>query len=163
MSARELAERAGTTPSYLSRLENGRLSPTVTSLARLMQAMGEPVSSVFGDRDLSGPVVRVGDRRVVRNRGVDDYLLSPTRDGRLEVIESVIQPGEGSGSPSYSHPGDEECIVVLDGLLNVWIDEELYELKRGDAITFACRRPHRWLNPGKKRARALWILTPAGY
>lgn len=163
MSASELARRANVTAAYLSRLENGRLSPTVTTLTRVMLAMGEPVSSVFGGRDRDGPVVRVADRRVVRNRGVDDFLLSPTRAGRLEVIESVIEPGEGSGEPAYSHPGDEECIVVLEGALSVWLENEQFDLGTGDAITFPCRRPHRWLNPAKKTARALWILTPAGY
>jgi transcriptional regulator with XRE-family HTH domain len=164
MSARELAERAGVAPAYLSRLENGRLSPTVSTLTRVMQALGEPVSRVFGDDDLAGPVVRVSDRRVIRNRGVVDYLLSPTRSGRLEVIVAVIQPGEGSGEPPYSHPGDEECIVVLEGTLRVWVDGEEYDLEPGDAITFPCRSPHSWGNPAKQgKTRALWVLTPAGY
>jgi transcriptional regulator with XRE-family HTH domain len=164
ISARELADRAGVAPAYLSRLENGRLSPTVSTLTRVMQALGEPVSRVFGDDDLAGPVVRVADRRVIRNRGVDDFLLSPTRSGRLEVIESIIQPGEGSGDPPYSHPGDEECIVVLDGMLRVWVDDEEYDLEPGDAITFPCRSPHRWTNPAAQgTTRALWVLTPAGY
>ena len=163
MSARELADRAGVTPAYLSRLENGRLSPTVSTLTRVMQALGEPVSRVFGDDDLAGPVVRVKDRRVIRNRGVDDYLLSPTRSGRLEVIETIIQPGEGSGEPPYSHPGDEECIVVLEGTLRVWVDDDEYDLRPGDAITFPCRSPHQWSNPAKRHTRALWVLTPAGY
>ncbi len=145
-------------PAYLSRLENGRLSPTVSTLTRVMQALGEPVSRVFGDDDLAGPVVRVQDRRVIRNRGVDDYLLSPTRSGRLEVIETIIQPGEGSGEPPYSHPGDEECIVVLEGTLRVWVDEDEYDLRPGDAITFPCRSPHRWENPGPRRdARPLGL------
>jgi transcriptional regulator with XRE-family HTH domain len=163
MSARELSARAGVSPAYLSRLENGRLSPTVSTLTRVMQALGEPVSRVFGDDDVLGPVVRVKDRRVIRNRGVDDFLLSPTRSGRLEVIETLIQPGEGSGTPAYSHPGDEECIVVLEGTLRVWVDGDQYDLDPGDAITFPCRSPHRWLNPAKSRTRAMWVLTPAGY
>ena len=79
LSARELASRAGVSAAYLSRLENGRLSPTVSTLTRIMRAMGEPVSNAFGDHDANGPVVRVRDRRVIRERGVDDYLLSPTR------------------------------------------------------------------------------------
>jgi transcriptional regulator with XRE-family HTH domain len=40
LSAREAAERAGVTPAYLSRLETGKLSPTVASVSRVMQALG---------------------------------------------------------------------------------------------------------------------------
>ena len=160
LSARELASRAGVSAAYLSRLENGRLSPTVSTLTRIMRAMGEPVSNAFGDRDLNGPVVRVQDRRVIRERGVDDYLLSPTRSGRLEVLETVIQPGGDSGD-AYSHPGHEECVVVLEGAFRMWVNGAEYDLTPGDAITFPCRLPHRWKNPGRDETRVLWVLTPA--
>jgi transcriptional regulator with XRE-family HTH domain len=160
LSARELASRAGVSAAYLSRLENGRLSPTVSTLTRIMRAMGEPVSNAFGDRDLTGPVVRVHDRRVIRERGVDDYLLSPTRSGRLEVLETVIQPGGDSGD-AYSHPGHEECVVVLDGAFRMWVNGAEYDLTPGDAITFPCQLPHRWKNPGRDETRVLWVLTPA--
>jgi transcriptional regulator with XRE-family HTH domain len=160
LSARELASRAGVSPAYLSRLENGRLSPTVSTLTRVMRAMGEPVSKAFGEQDSKEPVVRIDDRRVIRERGVDDYLLSPTRSGRLEVLETVIAPGGGSGD-AYSHPGDEECIVVLEGRLRVSLDGSTYDLALGDAITFSCRTPHRWENPTSDETRVLWVITPA--
>jgi transcriptional regulator with XRE-family HTH domain len=160
LSGRELASRAGVSAGYLSRLENGRLSPTVSTLTRIMRAMGEPVAKVFGEPDSNEPVVRVESRRVIRERGVADYLLSPTRSGRLEVLETVISPGGESGE-AYSHPGDEECIVVLEGLFRVWLDGSTYDLGPGDAITFPCRTPHRWENPSKDETRVLCVITPA--
>lgn len=57
-----------------------------------MRAMGEPVSKVFGERDSTEPVVRVSKRRVIHERGVNDYLFNLTRSGRLEVLETIIQP-----------------------------------------------------------------------
>jgi uncharacterized protein len=41
MSQRELAERAGTTQAVISRIEQGRASPTVAMLERIVAAMGE--------------------------------------------------------------------------------------------------------------------------
>jgi transcriptional regulator with XRE-family HTH domain len=49
LSARQVAELAGVTPAYLSRLENGRVSPTVATLARLVAAMGETMATLFSD------------------------------------------------------------------------------------------------------------------
>jgi transcriptional regulator with XRE-family HTH domain len=160
LSARELASRAGVTPAYLSRLENGRLSPTVSTLTRVMRAMGEPVSRVFGERTPTGPLVRVAQRQALHERGVVDYLLTPTRSGRLEILETLIEPGGGSGD-AYTHLGDEECVIVLEGTLRVWLAETEYELGPGDAITFTCRTPHRWQNPGTARTRVVWVVTPA--
>jgi transcriptional regulator with XRE-family HTH domain len=163
LSARQLAAQAEVTPAYLSRLETGQLSPTVSTLSKVMQALGEPVALLFNSDDKPGPLVRREDRRIIRNHGVADELLSPTRNGRLEVLETVIAPNAGSGDEAYVHGGDEECIVVLAGALRVHIRELVYDLQVGDALTFTCRTPHRWSNPGKIETRALWIITPAGY
>lgn len=162
MSAREVAEAAKVSPAYLSRLEHGKVSPTVATLARVVQAMGESVARVFGDGE-TGPVVRRADRRVVHNRGVADEIVTPARAARLEVLETTIEPGAGSGEKPYHHPGDEECVFLLEGQLTVWLDGTRHDLKEGDAVTFPCRTPHRWQNPGAGTARALWVVTPAGY
>jgi transcriptional regulator with XRE-family HTH domain len=164
LSAREAAERAGVTPAYLSRLETGKLSPTVASLSRVMQALGEPVAALFGTGDASdSPVVRRADRQVVRSHGVDDFRVTPSWADRLEILETVISPGRGSGPQPYAHPGDQECVVVLDGSLTMWLAEAEYRLEVGDSITFSCRVPHRWRNPGRSQARLLWVITPSTY
>ncbi len=163
LTARQLATQADVTPAYLSRLETGQLSPTVSTLSKVMKALGEPVALLFRGDDTPGPLVRRDARRVIRNHGVADELLSPTRSGRLEVLETVVTPHAGSGDEPYSHAGDEECIVLLSGRLRVHVREATYDLRPGDALTFNCRVPHSWTNPGPEEARALWIITPAGY
>lgn len=161
VSARRLAELAGFSPSYLSRLETGRVNPTVSTLIRIMDALGEPVTRLFEERPHRGPLVRRDERLVQRTRGVVDTLLTPSRNGRLEVLETVIQPGAGSGD-EYNHWGDEECVVVIEGALRMWIDGEVYDLDEGDAVTFACRSMHRWKNVSDSPAQVIWIITPGG-
>lgn len=164
VSARDLAERAGVTAAYLSRLENDKVSPTVASLTRVMQALGEPVAALFDEPAASvGPVVRASQRQVVRTHGVADYRITPASADRLEVLETVVGPGQGSGSNPYSHPGDQECALILQGSLHIWLAGNEYLLEAGDAITFACRSPHRWANTTNATTRALWIITPATY
>lgn len=162
LSAKEVADAAQVSPAYLSRLEHGKISPTVATLARIVQAMGESVGRLFGD-DQAGPLVRRADRRVVHNRGVADEIITPARATRLEVLETIVEPGAGSGPAPYHHPGDEECVLVLGGRLLVWLDGTEHDLREGDAVTFPCRTPHRWENPGDSPARVLWVITPAGY
>lgn len=127
-----------------------------------MQALGEPVAVLFG-ADSHGPVVRAADRELVRSHGVDDYRVTPSSATRLEVLETQVAPGGGSGKHPYNHPGDEECIVILEGGLTVWLGDTEYQLAVGDAVTFACRIPHRWANHSQHTTRALWIITPASY
>ena len=159
LSGREVAERAGVSPSYLSRLENGHLSPTITTLARIVQALGEPLARVFEDGSI-GPVVRQHQRPRFRTQGVDDFLVTPQRSGPLEVLDTIIEPGSGTGDDAYSHPGDEECIFVLDGELRVWIEGTRYDLRPGDSVTFPCSALHRCENPSRQTTRVVWIITP---
>jgi mannose-6-phosphate isomerase-like protein (cupin superfamily) len=79
------------------------------------------------------------------------------------VILSTIEPGAGSGPESYAHDSDEECVVVLGGRLEFWVEEERFELQHGDALLFESRRPHRNRNPGPGSAEVLWIITPPNY
>jgi transcriptional regulator with XRE-family HTH domain len=163
MSAKDVAHRAGVSAAYLSRLENEKVSPTVATLSRVVQAMGETIGTLFGDPVDDGPVVRADRRRRVNSKGVHDYRVTPGWATRLEVLESVVEPGQGSSPDLHTHPGDEECVLVLEGELTVWIGDAEHRLATGDSATYACRSPHRWRNPTERTCRVLWIFTPASY
>ena len=68
--------------------------------------------------------------------------------GRLQVILSTIEPGGGTGAEPYTHDSDEEVVVVLAGRLDLWVGDEHYVLREGDAITFPSRLPHWNMNRG---------------
>lgn len=163
ISARDLADRASLTPSYISRIENGKVSPTVATLGKVVQAMGETFASLFSNSQAEGPVVRARERIPLHSRGVDDSRITPAWASRLVVVESVIQAGQASGAESHTHPGDEECVLVLEGQLMVWLDGREHLLGPGDSATYLCRLPHRWKNPDHRSSRVLWIITPAIY
>ena len=164
MSARQVADAAGVSAAYLSRLENGRVSPTVATLARLVGAMGETMATLF--QEPPGPhesVVRRGDRHLMRSKGVLDSQVTPGWAKRLEILESLVEPGQGSSGRLHTHAGDEECVLVLDGELDLWLGDDRHHLGPGDSATFDCRTPHRWRNPSAEPSRVLWIITPASY
>lgn len=164
MRARDVAERAGVSPAYLSRLENGRVSPTVATLGRLVQAMGETIAALFEQSPAAeGTVVRSDQRRTMESRGVVDLRVTPSWTTRLEILESVVEPGHGSSDRLHTHGGDEECVLVLEGELDIWVGEQRHNLKAGDSATFHSRTPHRWRNPAQTESRVLWIISPATY
>jgi quercetin dioxygenase-like cupin family protein len=73
-----------------------------------------------------------------------------------------IAPGATSGG-SYHHDG-EECVNVISGTCEFWLDEvEHYVLKMGDTLYFSSAQAHRWSNPGTDEAVLLWINTPATF
>jgi transcriptional regulator with XRE-family HTH domain len=165
LSLKQLAERALVSESFVSQVERGVANPSVASLRRIAGALGTSIGALFDGRQLSGVVVRANDRaRLVHpRRKWQDFLLTPQSATRLQVILSVIEPGEGSGNKPYAHDSDEECVLVLEGQLEFRIKGESYLLEEGDSLTFESRLPHWNRNPGATKAEVLWIVTPPSY
>ena len=162
---RKLAAQAGVTESFLSQVERGVASPSIASVQRIARALGTSIAELFAADDRAGIVVRAADRRRVVYQGlgaVDEFLTRAT-DGRLQVIMSAIQPGGGTGDEAYTHDSDEEVVVVLEGVLDLWVGPEHYRLESGDAVTHSSRVPHRNTNPGPGVARVLFCITPPSF
>jgi transcriptional regulator with XRE-family HTH domain len=165
MALREVAEAAGVSESFLSQVERGLANPSVASLRRIANAIREPVGSFFIGDPPQGMLVRAGDRRrLIHSKGVlEDYILTPPTARSLQIIYCVVGAGEGSGPEPYTHPADEECLVVLSGRLDVGIGSQTYQLSRGDALLLDPNIPHSFANPGIEPATMLWVQTPPGY
>ena len=76
---------------------------------------------------------------------------------------ATIQPGGGTGAEPYTHDSDEEVVVVLSGVLDLWVGDEHYVLREGDAITFPSRLPHWNMNQGDVPVTVLFCLTPPSF
>jgi transcriptional regulator with XRE-family HTH domain len=165
MTLRDLAERAGVTESFLSQVERGLASPSISSLRRIASSLGESIGSLFDEEAESGVLVRAADRRVIDYPGLHarDEFVTAARGGKLQVILSVIQPGGGTGDEPYTHDSDEECVLVLEGSLDLWVGDTHHALQEGDSVVHPSRVPHRNRNSGDRVAKVLFILTPPSY
>ena len=165
ITLRALAERSGVTEGFLSQVEHGVTSPSISTLRRIAAGLGESIGSLFEDDGDPGRLLRASERRVIEYPGLRsrDEFLTPSRGGRLQVIMSVIQPGGGTGDEPYAHDSDEECVVILEGSLDLWIGDAAYHLETGDSITHSSRLLHWNRNNGDVPTRVLFILTPPSY
>ncbi len=166
LTIRDVARRSGLTESFVSQVERARVNPSVASLQSIAQALGTPLGRLFDESEPpTGRVVRRAQRAKLSYPGLKatDYLLSPDLSGRLEVIWAEAGPGGGSGEDLYQHEGEEECVVVIKGRMEIWVGHERYLLAPGDAITFSSRIPHRWKNTGRGTLEAIWAITPPSY
>ncbi len=165
MTLRDLATSAGVTESFLSQVERGLASPSISSLRRIATSLGESIASLFEPETEPGTLVRAADRRVLHYPGLRarDEFITPSMGGRLQVIMSVIEPGGGTGDEPYTHESDEECVLVLEGTLDLWIGDTHYGLEAGDSVIHSSRVPHRNRNNGTAPTTVLFILTPPSY
>ena len=165
LTLRELAGRAGVTESFLSQVEREKTSPSIASVQRIARALDLSIAQLFAEEASTGRVVRRETRRRIVYPGLKaiDEFLTPNVAGRLQVILSTVDPGGGTGEEPYSHESDEEVVVVLSGVLDIWVADEHYVLRAGDAITFNSRLPHWNMNRGDVPVTVLFCLTPPSF
>jgi transcriptional regulator with XRE-family HTH domain len=165
LTLRDVAERSGVTESFLSQVERDVASPSIATVHRIARALDLSIAQLFAEGAETGRVVRREARRRVTYPGlkaIDEFLTSDT-SGRLQVIHSTIEPGGGTGAEPYTHDSDEEVVLVLAGVLDLWVGDEHYVLREGDAITYPSRIPHWNANHGEEPVRALFCLTPPSF
>lgn len=165
LTLRTVAERSGLSRGFLSQVELGRVSPSFTSLTKIVDALGESLVELFQPPTTrTEGVVRANERveMTLPASGYSDEILTPSLQGRLLILRSTILAGSDSG-PAYHHDADEECVVVLEGRLEVTVEGKVHDLGPGDALTFKSLRPHAWRNTGDEMAVAIWVITPPRY
>ena len=162
LSLRQLAKLIEASPSLLSQIENGKVTPSVDTLYELSRALGTPVASFFGEGAADAPsgggdawIVR-GDRRqaISLERGVTWENLLPHEESGLRFMEIRYAPGANSGGHMLRHPG-RDLFVVLAGELVFRVGFGEHRLAAGDSISFADFQPHQVRNEASVEARAI--------
>jgi transcriptional regulator with XRE-family HTH domain len=162
MSMAEVAEQAGLTKGFVSKLERDLANVSVASLIRLCDALGVSVGSLF--QAPKGEIVRRDARPQINfgGRKMTEYLLTPSGEKRVQAILSDIEPGGGSGKEPYSLPADVEFVFILAGQVQVTVAGEQIALEQGDAFTFPANMEHTFQVPSRAgRTQVLWLVSPA--
>lgn len=160
MSLRDLAQEVGLTASFLSQVERGLVSPSIDSLRRISKALGVPIFHLLVDEDRPHPVVRRDQRRKITLPSHVSYeLLTPDTNRKMEVIIAELDPLIGS-IPLVHYQHTEECIVVIEGILEIGLGDEVYELREGDTIYFEGALLKHLAAKGDKMLRYISIITP---
>lgn len=168
MNMKEVATMIACSESFISKLENDKVHPSLSILHRLVAALNINVSSLFSDVDpVDDPVLvmRAGTRPLIRTNpprrgeGVTLERLVPHSRGVLLQANIHIVLPKGSSHGLIEHAG-EEFGFVLEGMLNLVVDGVTYTMNAGDSFFFSSHLPHGYHNPGKKIARVLWMNTP---
>ncbi len=161
ISMRALATRSGLSANALSMIERGRTSPSVSTLYKLADALGVPVTEFFapGADKQRSILVRADERtRVPFAHGVWEGLGGEKFTGRVEPFVMSLETGASSGTHPMVHTG-HEFVYVLRGKLDYMVEDKRYEMAPGDSLLFAAQLHHRWRNAGNTVTNVLIVLS----
>lgn len=161
MTLAAVAEAAGLSPSYLSQVERGRSTPSLSTLSNIATALGVNLRELFEPETQQIHVTQTSYCSHARQASAPVatlHLSHPAGRWKLEVEQITLQPG----APCLEfapHPG-EAFGFVLKGVLQVVMEEEQYDLEAGDSIHFETNRPYRLACAGETPCTALWCSSP---
>ena len=163
LSLRALASATDFSPSFISQLENGQVSPSIGSMERIAATLGVTLGEFFAalGSNEGGIVVRVADRVELPSVWSSATLeaLSPMSRGRLvEPLLITLQPGGRSGKHPTAQPR-EEFAFVLEGQVELTLGPDAMTLNPGDSVTILRGELRRWSNNGTALARILVVAV----
>jgi transcriptional regulator with XRE-family HTH domain len=163
LSLRALAESSGLNFNTLSLIENGKTSPSVSTLQQIAAALQVPVAAFFQPETQRKSVVfqKAGARpsAVFQNGALEDLGEGLSLHGGQLMLLTLESGAEGSPDPII-HTG-QEFAFCLEGELEYAIEKQVYRMAAGDSLLFEAHLAHRWENPGTGVSRSLLILCPS--
>ena len=167
MALAQLAEHTGLSQAMLSRLENGRLIPTLPTLTRIAMVFNVGLDYFFAD-PRKRHVVAIS-RRKERKTFPSDPRLAPAawhfesldfraHERKLQGFLAHFHPLAADKLSPHFHPG-VELLYLIEGELEMSIGVDKFQLSAGDSIYFDSVQRHSYRSLVKGRCTAVVVTT----
>lgn len=146
----DLAAATGISLGMLSKIENGNISPSLTTLQSLSRALGVPLTSFFRgyEEPHNAVFVKAGQGVELERRGTragHQYNLLGHIDNNSSGV--IVEPylitltADSDVFPTFQHEG-MEFLYMLEGEVMYRHGDELYPMQPGDSLFFDADAPH---------------------
>lgn len=164
MTLKNLSEESGLSVGFLSQLERGLTSIAVDSLESIAEILGVNLSYFFEVQNKSDKkVLKSYERQVLsmQEGGFIAYSLCQNLEDKAFIPKLIeVFPHKTDEEVAlYKHSG-EEFIYVLEGILTVYLDNEIYDLYPGDSIFLNSSIVHNWSNNTNKVVKLIAVNSP---
>ena len=163
----QLSEMINVTSGYISQIERDLISPSLSVLKRLSQALDVPLSVLFSDKADSDVVtVHQNERTRVKLNNINveleyitPFLKNGDRKSGCEAFVFKLNPQTWASSIGIIHES-REFIYVLRGEIECHVGDKVYTISKGDSIIVPENNNHMIYNRNEEISEALCVITP---
>ena len=165
----DLGKHTGLSASMLSQLENGKMIPTLPTLARIAMVFDVGIDHFFADRKKKSlfSIGRAGERMRFPDRADSPHpayhfecLAFSSQEKNLQAYLAEFEPIDPAKVSDHMHEGAEFLFVSEGSVAIRYIDEE-HILQAGDSVYFDSSQPHAYRSAEAGRtAKAIVVTTP---
>ena len=165
LTQEELADRCELSKGFISLLERDLTSPSLDTLADILESLGTDLPSFFAKSGEEKIVFGEDDIFVKEDaeqiRGRIRWLVPSAQKNRMEPILVEMAPG-GETIEDDPHEG-EEFGYVLSGAVKIVVGDRVERVRKDESFYFQPTAPHKLVNAGKSVCRVLWVSTPPSF
>ena len=166
LTLQKLEEKTGFTKGYLSKVENTKKAPPVSTLVVLAKALEFSLSEIFGEKEekSSISIVKRNERQVVARNGTVfgySYQTLAHKFYKKHIEPYILTlPVKPKQVPLFQHDG-EEMLFVLEGTMKFFHGDQEFIAEEGDCLYFDAGVPHHGICQGRKEVKCLMVIyTP---
>ena len=162
LSIRALSERSDLNVNTFSLIENGKTSPSVSTLQQIAAALEVPITAFFETdvpQNSIAHVVAHNRPRLAFAHGTLEDLGAGLTSRAVEPFVVTLEPHASSGDNPIVHTGFE-FVFCLQGRMTYQVEDHSYVLEPGDSLLFESYLPHRWQNDEAQPTQAILVLYP---
>ena len=159
LSMKEVAVSSGISIGFISQVERGLTSPSLTSLTAIANFLRSDVTNFLSQPKSKSSITRNEERDVytINKNGLQYERLSDSFPGHT-LNSVIIHEMPGHKTESISHEG-EEFFFILEGAITIYIDGVVNILEAGDSLHFDSSRSHSAWNHTNKVTSVLHVCT----
>ena len=164
LSLDQLAEITGVSKSMLRQIETGRSSPTIATIWKIANGLRLSFTTLISKRPPEVAVLDFkGSKPLTAKK--ERYRLFPMipfdPEHAFEIYHVEIETGTTyAGEP---HQGKvEEYVFVMQGKLEITVEDTLYQVDTNQFIRFVANRPHQYHSAGKETVKAIMMIYYLG-
>ncbi|MCA0987175.1 helix-turn-helix domain-containing protein [Guptibacillus algicola] len=148
LSLIDLAELTDVSNLTLGKIERGEANPSLTIIWKIANGLAIPISSLLVEKQ---DVVISKKNEGQKVLSADESLvLEPMFNmkgyGSLETHRAFLEPKSEYKADAHQ-PGVIEYITVMEGRVNIRVQDDIYELDEYDSIKFHADKEHGYINP----------------
>jgi transcriptional regulator with XRE-family HTH domain len=165
LSQRELAKRAGVTNGLISLIEQNRVSPSVSSLKKVLDGVPMALAEFF-TLDVAAKPQVFFQKQELTDIGAGNVVMrlvgSRSVQRSMAILHERYGPGADTGEQMLAHAGEEGGVIVR-GRIELSVGGEARVLGPGDAFYFRSSLPHRFRNTGAEECEIVSASSPPAF
>jgi len=164
MSLTEVSEKSGVQMATLSRIENKKMVGSLESHIQIAKAIGIDVTELYKGLSQDNAFIELGHDKhtdVFTHSDEASFEILTKNVMSKKMMPTLVRIEEGGKTnKEQTHGGTEKFIFVLDGTVEVNINDQPFVLRKFNTLYFDAALPHFFHNTGRGAARFICVGTP---